>query len=152
VFGGLNRPLAGAVIAGAFFAALTLPSTALACSGGVSAENVYKECLPTGGGETPVGSSASTGSTGSGTTPVQISKQAAAALQRAGKDKAALGYLVATGPARHLQSVSPAASEPSAIGSAFDLGSGPTALLIVLAGTAILLLAASGLRLRQRRH
>jgi hypothetical protein len=41
---------------------------------------------------------------------------------------------------------------PSAVGSAFDLGSGPTALLIALAGTAVLLLAASGARSWRRSH
>jgi hypothetical protein len=45
-----------------------------------------------------------------------------------------------------------ATSAPSALGSAFDLGSGPTALLIVLAGTAFLLLGGSGLHFWRRSH
>jgi hypothetical protein len=46
-----------------------------------------------------------------------------------------------------------AATAPSAIGSAFDLGSGPTALLVVLAATAFLLLAGTTVRgVRQRRR
>jgi hypothetical protein len=49
-------------------------------------------------------------------------------------------------------SSSSAAGAPSALGSAFDLGSGPTALLAALAGTAVLLLAASGLRVWRHRH
>jgi hypothetical protein len=53
--------------------------------------------------------------------------------------------LGATGPTR-------VTSAPSALGSAFDLGSGPTALLIVLAGTAFLLLGGSGLHFWRRSH
>jgi hypothetical protein len=43
-------------------------------------------------------------------------------------------------------------SEPSALGSAFDLGSGPTALLAALAATALLLLGGSGFRFWRQRH
>jgi len=170
VFGGLNRLLVSAVVAGAF---LVLPAAAFACNNGVSAVNVYKECVPSGGGGKATsggngshkhktgGTPASGGSTSSNPAPAPtpapapVSKKTAKALKKAGPDGKSLKHLVrAFGTARILQSSSSApASEPTAVGSAFDLGSGPTALLIVLAGTAILLLAGSGFRgVRQRRH
>jgi hypothetical protein len=75
-------------------------------------------------------------------------------LKKAGNTGRSLKHLVrAFGSDRFLQSSSAPASAPTAVGSAFDLGSGPTALLIVLAGTAVVLLAATGVRgARQRRH
>jgi hypothetical protein len=137
-----------------------LPPAAMAdCSGKPSAVNVYKECLPSGGGGKPTsgqptsGTHTSGGTTGS--TPAPISKQTAKKLKKAGKDGQSLSNLVKGYGARRLlqSSDSTPATEPTAVGSAFDLGSGPTALLIVLAGTAVLLLAATGYRgVRQRRR
>jgi hypothetical protein len=155
VFRGLNPLLVSAVVAGAV---LVLPSAALAdCGTNASAVNVYTECLSSGGGgkhtsgsHTTSGTHTSGGSTGS----TAISKQAANALKKAGTDGRSLANLVnASGGARLLQSSSSGSqAEPTAVGSAFDLGSGPTALLIVLAGTAVLLLAVSGMRVRRNRH
>ena len=159
MFGGLNRLLASALVAGVV---LVLPPAALAdCGGGPSAEHVYTECLSSGGGgkhttgpgNPTTGTHTSGGSTGS--TSVPLSKQTTKKLQKAGTDGHTLKNLVnGYGGERFLQSSSSgAATEPTAVGSAFDLGSGPTALLIVLAGTAILLLGATGIRgARQRRH
>jgi hypothetical protein len=159
VFGGLNRLLAFAAVAGALLVLpLAVPATALAdCNGGVSAVNVYSECGQTGGGgkstksggrsHTTGGTQTSGGSTSS-TAVVHVSKTTAKKLKKAGKDGKSLKHLVnfyGTAP-RVLQSSSAPTSEPTAVGSAFDLGSGPTALLIVLAGTAILLLGVSGFR------
>ncbi len=150
MFGGLNRLLAAAVVAVAVF---VVPQVALAsgCGGAPSAQQVYKECLPNGGG----GSSgtATTGGQGSGTAP-SMSAQTAKALANAGEDGKSLKRLLkAYGLRRHLQaSQATAATEPTAIGSAFDLGSGPTALLIILAGTAVLLLGAAGARGWRRSH
>jgi hypothetical protein len=167
VFGGLNRLLASAVAAGALLALpLALPSTALACNNGVSAVNVYKECVPSGsggkasggggggGGSHTAGGTQTSGGSTSPTTSVHVSKQTAKALKEAGKDGQSLKHLVKVfGGARLLQSSSAPAGEPTAVGSAFDLGAGPTALLIVLASTAVLMLAATGVRgVRQRRH
>jgi uncharacterized iron-regulated membrane protein len=77
-------------------------------------------------------------------------------LKYAGKDSRALANVAKTGPTnRLLDNSTPSASEgtaPSAVGSAFDLGSGPTALLLVLAGTAVVLLGGSGLRLWRHRR
>jgi hypothetical protein len=129
---------------------LVVPPAALAsgCNGGPSAEQVYKECLPNGGGgKSTGGGNGGTPTAGPGSTPA-ISPQLAKALAKAGKDGKSLKRLVnAYGVRRHLASSHAAgASEPTAIGSAFDLGSGPTVLLIVLAGTAVLLLGGSGMR------
>ena len=56
---------------------------------------------------------------------------------------------------RHSGGTSPArcaTTTPTAVGSAFDLSSGPTALLVVLAGTALLLVAGSGMRVWRTRR
>jgi hypothetical protein len=154
VFRGLNRLLATAAVAVAVFA---VPSTALAsgCGGGPSAEQVYKECLPNGGGgKSTSGAKGGTNGGQTGSTVVTVSPQVASALEAAGKEGKSLKRLVnAYGLRRHLQSShATAATEPTAIGSAFDLGSGPTALLIILAGTAFLLLGGSGMRVWRSRH
>jgi hypothetical protein len=157
VFGGLNRLLASAVVAGAV---LVLPPAALAdCGGNPSAVNVYRECLSSGGGGKPTGGSggptSGTHTSGGSTvsTAVPLPKQTAKKLQKAGKDGQSLKDLVdGYGGARLLQSSNSGATEPTAVGSAFDLGSGPTALLIVLAGTAVLLLGATGFRGMQQRR
>jgi hypothetical protein len=147
VFGGLNRLLAAALVAGALLAA---PSSALAsCGGGPSAENVYKECVPTGGGGKPTSGGSQTPASTS------VSRQTALALKHAGKDRRVLASLVRGYGIKRLLgegATSGAATSPSTLGSVFDLGSGPTALLIVLAGTAVLLLGGSGLRLWRRSH
>jgi hypothetical protein len=146
VFRGLNRLLVAALVAGAVFVA---PSAALACGGGPSAQNVYRECLPSAGGH---GGTGGTGghSAGPGTTP--ISPKTAKAIKQAGKNSRALAaFLRRTAPTA-LESSSQESATPSAVGSAFDLGSAPTALLLALAGTAMLLLAASGVRGWRRSH
>jgi hypothetical protein len=148
VFGGLNRLLVAGLVAGVF---LVAPSDALAgCGGGPSAQNVYKECVDTGGGGTPT-----SGGTPSGPTSVPGSSPTGQTLKHAGKDRRVLAGLVkGYGIQRHLAATdaSGAATSPTALGSAFDLGSGPTLLLIVLAGTAVLILTGSGMRLWRRAH
>lgn len=150
MIGGLRWLVASAVVVGALVLA---PATALAdgCSGGPSAQNVYSECLPSGGGSKPT-TSAGKGRTGQ----VPVSKRVRHLLAHAKGDKNALYQLLtnprlgATGAIE--QGSIGSASSPSALGSAFDLGSGPTALLAVLAATAVLLLGASGLRVWRHRH
>jgi hypothetical protein len=148
VFGGLNRLLATALVA---VAVLVVPQAALAsgCNGGPSAGQVYKECLPNGaGGSAGGGNGGSTGGPSSGVTSPAVSPQMAKALAKAGKDGKSLKNLVKAYGLRRVLASSHAAGagEPTAIGSAFDLGSGPTVLLIILAGTAFLLLGGSGMR------
>jgi hypothetical protein len=159
VFGRLNRPLVAAAVAGAAVTAMLAgPSAALACNGGTSAVNVYTECVKTGGGGKPTGGAAghsSAGAKGPASTSVPAKGPVAKALKHAGADKSILSNLVAgDGLRRTLQSSrgEGPTTAPSAIGSAFDLGSGPTVLLIALAGTAVLLLGGTGMRLWRARH
>ena len=164
MFGGLNRLILAALVAGAVL--VVLPPAALAdgCGGGPSAVNVYSECLGSGGGGKPTahtrthsGSSTKGGantSGGSNPTHVPISPQTTKTLKKAGKDEKSLASLVkGYGAVRLLQSHSNAPStSPTAIGSAFDLGSGPTVLLIVLAGAAFLLITTTGVRVARSRR
>lgn len=163
--GGLNRLLASVFIASALVAgaALIAAPAALACSGGPSAYNVYKECLSnggSGGGKHSGGSgkSASTGGSRSSSTPAPppVSKQAKKVISHAGKDKDPLKSLYRAGGGTRFLSASHAqtpVSEPTAIGSAFDIGPGQTALLVLVAASAVLLLSGGGMRRwRQRRR
>lgn len=110
---------------------------------------MYVECVPSGGGSKPTHHS---GSSEPSTTPVTaVPSKAARLLAHAGHDKALLSTWAGSPAPSNLKSTG-AATEPSAIGSAFDLGSGPTALLLILAGTAVVLLGGSGLRFWRRRH
>jgi hypothetical protein len=155
MFGGLNRLFVAALVAGAV---LVAPSAALACNGNPSAVNVYKECLPNGGGgKSTGGGTSNSGGPSTGSASVPVSSQAQKALSKApAKDRRVLSALVKSGPSRlQMDKSAPtsAAPSPSAIGSAFDLGSGPTALLVALAATAFLLLAGTTVRgVRQRRR
>jgi hypothetical protein len=134
---------------------LWAPTAAFACGGSnPSAVNVYVECVQGGGGSKPT-QHASSGATTTPTTTTPAttapSPKAARVLAHvSGPDKAVLSNL-ASGSEPSLKSSTPAGT-PSAIGSAFDLGSGPTALLLILAGTAIALLGGSGLRFWRRRN
>jgi hypothetical protein len=146
---GVLSPLSKRVLAAAILAAaaLSVPTAAFACGGGPSAYNVYKECLPTGGGSKPTGQKSSGGGP---TTTRSVPPKAAKVLHKAGrKDRHLLSRLVSsynTHSRPFPSGGSGSAAAPSALGSAFDLGSGPTALLAVLAATAVLLLVGSGLR------
>lgn len=146
MFGGLNRLLVAALVAGVFFVA---PSAALACGGGPSAQNVYRECVPSAGGNG--GSGGSGGKTG-GSASTPLTGKTAEAIKEAGKNSRKLALWVRRSAPTALESSSQESSTPSAVGSAFDLGSGPTALLLALAATAVLLLAASGVRGWRRSH
>jgi len=152
VFGGLNRPLAAAAVVAAV---LVVPPTALArgCGGKPSAEQVYSECLQTGGGGKVAHRNAGKSSATSSQS-VSVSKKTKVALKKAGQDGRSLASLVQGYGTERLAQPEPtaAATEPTAVGSAFDLGSGPTALLIILAGTAVVLLGAVGTRTWRRSH
>jgi hypothetical protein len=162
VSGGLNRLLATVVLAGAAGAALlAVAPTALACNGGTSAVNVYKECLPTGGnsksagGHKTSGGSQSGGQTTSPATDSGVSKATTRGQENAGPDRRVLSSLVRGYGAKQLVGSDQPTSDtaaPTALGSALDLGSGPTALLIVLAGTAVLLIGGSGMRAWRARN
>ena len=151
--GRLNHVLVTALVVIAVAGVLTTPSTALAsCGGGPSAKNVYTECVPAGGGAKPT-TSGETG-TGPGSTSGPSTK-AALALQHAGKDRRVLSSLLrGYGASQPFQTDGPTnnAGAPSILGSAFDLGSGPMALLILLGGTALALLGGSGVRFWRTRQ
>lgn len=154
MFGGLNRlPRAAAVAGVALLVLLAAPTAALACNNSTSAGSVYHECLPSGGGNSgkSTGRPSQGGKGGSGSV---ISGPAAKAVARAGKDSRALALVESTRPRSVLRSnpTSSLAAEPSAVGSAFDLSSGPGAFLIALAGAAVLLLGGSGLRVWRHRR
>lgn len=156
----MNRLLAAAIAAGTLLLALVAPSVAEAsCNGGPSAANVYKECLAGGGSHNHSHTGGSKSSGPSSSSPTQtvtpVSPQTAKALKQAGKQRRALSSLVKGYGVSRLAEPSGSAGEassPTAIGSAFDLGSGPTALLLVLAGTAVVLLGGSGMRVWRSRH
>lgn len=147
---GLRRLVLGGLVAGVM---LSAPTAAFACGGSSpSAVNVYVECLQGGGGSKPTNQSGPANTTPANTTPVTaVPSKTARVLAHAGPDKALLSKLIGSPAPSNLQSTG-SATAPSAIGSTFDLGSGPTALLIVLAGTAFLLLGGSGLRVWRNRH
>ena len=142
---GLRIVVAATLVTGAV---LWAAPASFACSGGPSAVNVYTECLQTGGGSKPTSSRQATGTDKGETvvTPI-VSSQTAKALKHAGKDSGALFALVHHFAPTHLfqKSNSQPARATGLLSSAFDLGAGPTALLIVLAGTPLLLLGGSGL-------
>jgi hypothetical protein len=153
VFGALNRLLVAALVAGAAF---VVPSAAFAdCGGGPSAQHVYSECVPTGSGgkatKTPPTKAPPTSGPQSKTAP--IPSRTARALKKTGKDSRVLSTFVRSSRKGLAQPQSSESSTgPGALGSAFDLGSGPLALLAALGGTALLLLGGSGLRLWRSRH
>jgi UPF0716 family protein affecting phage T7 exclusion len=150
VFGGLNRLLAAALVAGVV---LVVPPAAFACNSGVSAVNVYKECMGSGGGKSTNRGHATQQTNSS--TPAHISPGTARALKKAGRNGKSVAALVKGYPAERFLQSHPSGSTsttPTAIGSAFDLGSGPTVLLIVLLATGALLLGGTGLRVRRNRQ
>jgi hypothetical protein len=157
VFGGLNRLLVAAAVVGVSIATvLGSPAAALAgCNGNPSAENVYKECLPSGGGGSPTtGKTSQSGSNSSGPSAGTRAGQAAKAVKHVNKKYRRALALVESTRTGVLRTTPPSGleSEPSAVGSAFDLSSGPGAFLIALAGAALLLVGGSGLRIWHRRR
>lgn len=131
-------------------ALLLAPSAAYAsCGGGPSAEHVYSECVPSGSGGKRTTTPPTTKTAGSGPSST-VSPRIATALKNAGKDSRVLSSFVAGG--RRVLPPSRSGAEgagPSIVSSAFDLGSGPLALLVGLAGSAVLFLGMSALRGRR---
>jgi hypothetical protein len=130
--------------------ALAAPGGAFACGGGPSAVHVYSECVTNAGGDNPTSGGQQSGQS---STPVTVSPQTANGISKAGKDSRVLAAIVKNpGYGEPSLKSGDAGSQPSALGSAFDLGSGPTALLLALAATALLLLGGSGFRFWRQRH
>jgi hypothetical protein len=131
---------------------LWAPTAAFACGGSnPSAVNVYVECVQGGGGAKPSQHTSSGGPHTTTPTQAPTTETARVLAHVSGPDKALLSNLASGQEQAEMQSTGPATA-PSAIGSAFDLGSGPTVLLVILAGTAAVLLGGSGLRFWRRRH
>ena len=152
MLGGLRPLLPAAMVAVGI--ALVAPGGALACGGSnPSAVNVYTECVPNAAGDKPTAPSQQSGPS-TAQAPVHVSPQTQHALNKAGGDSRVLASIVKNpGMGEPDLASSGTGSEPSALGSAFDLGSGPTILLAALAATALLLLGGSGFRFwRQRQH
>lgn len=130
---------------------LATPAGALACGGAPSAQNVYVECYKTAGGGKSVGGGSGGAGSGANSKPLHISSGLTRKLAHAGKDRALLTELVTNpgyGAFRGLRSNTStgAIAAPSSLAAAVDLGSGPSALLAILAATAVLLLAVTGWR------
>jgi hypothetical protein len=149
------RHVAWAAVA-AFFIALALPAGALANGGGkcnASACKVYTEGPGSAGGHNapPPGS-------GGPTAPRQlpVSSHTSRSLSHAGKDRKLLSQIVSNpsfGATRGLLKTGAATvAAPSALGAAFDIGSGPTLLLALLVATALALALHGGLRGWRRRR
>lgn len=138
-----------------FLVLVAAPTAAFAGGGGkcnASACKVYTEGPPTAGGGGP----APTSTSGGAEPTVPIAKQSSRALAKAGSDKQALSNIIsnpAYGATRGLtKSGADAVPAPSALGAAFDLGSGPTALLVILLATAVGLAAQGGIRSWHRKR
>jgi len=151
---GLRRVLPAA--AAAFCIALALPVGAFADGGGkcsASACKVYHEQdVPSAGRKQqstppsqPTGPSTSGGQA---THPTKLSR----VLAHAGKDTGPLKRLLDDASIGDLRSGPASAGSPSLLGAAFDLGTGPMVLLVILLGTAVALAARGSVRgwLRRR--
>lgn len=146
---------------------LLAPAGALAdsCQGGTSAVNIYSECIPTasggshhnrGGHHKPTGTTTTPSYTN--TTPAvavkpKLSKNVSKSLAHAGHDKKILKNIVSDPWLGATHAIETSASfrttTPTALGSVFDIGSGPTVLFAMLAALAIALLCV-GLRGRRQ--
>jgi hypothetical protein len=124
-------------------AVLVAPAGALACGGGgTSATAVYMECGNNGGGSKTVDPNQK---------PLSVSQHTQKALKKhAGKHQRDLMSLVRNpnfGQNKGLAAIEPGSVvPPSAFSALFDLGAGPLALIAILIGSVVLLLAGTGWR------
>jgi hypothetical protein len=154
--------LAGVVV----IAALVGPTAALAdsCSDG-SATSIYTDCVPTASGghhsKPPVKHSQPTVTTPYIAPPyvapvVQVTHKAKHAIAHSGTDKKVLKNIVSNPNLVDSKRLKPVlASAPvheSSLGSAVDLGAGPTVFFALLLGTVLVLLGAGGVRSWRNRH
>src|SRR5205823_1714132 len=95
----------------------------------------------------------STGSHSSGGQPTNVTpSKLRQVLSQAGPDRGPLGRLLQASPRGVARGSTGTVAAPSALGAAFDLGSGPTVLLAILLATAVALAAYGGLRGWHRRR
>jgi hypothetical protein len=133
--------------------ALALPAGALASGGSkckASACRVYTEGPGKANGQGQEASGPST------TQPVHVPSKTTRLLAHAGKDQAALRAIAGSpgyGARRGLFRMGATdVGSPSALGAAFDLGTGPTILLAILLATAVAFAAQGGVRSWRRRR
>jgi hypothetical protein len=148
-----RRLLIAAAAAGACL--LATPAAAVADNGGgskcsASACKVYHEPSVTANGNQG-GGPATSGPATPPPKPLRVSKKAKSAISHAGKQDKKVLHSMITNPAygrqRDLQiHNSGPVAQPTAVTAAVDLGSGPTTLLAIVAGTMVLLLAGTGFR------
>lgn len=143
-----RRRVAG-VAAALFFLALAMPAGALAGHGGKCNASACKVYLEQGGN--PAGPGGPTKPQGSGTQPstsgpatssgggqAKTPTKLGRVLAHAGSDKMPLKNLLgADAGITPVRNGAGSVGSPSALGAAFDLGSGPTILLAILLATAI---------------
>ena len=142
-----------AVLAALFVAMLVAPAGALACNS-TSAVCVYSPGgVGPGGGHTGGPGGSTSGPSGQSEPPVPVSSHVTGSLSRSSipsRDKSALQSLAANpafGKTRGLTGMAPeSVAAPSAFSALFNLGAGPLALIVILIGSAVLLLAGSGWR------
>lgn len=144
-----------AAVAAAVVLVLVTPVSALACGGGgTSASQIYRECLPNARGGNSQGPGSGGGGGGSANqTPPPVSSPIAKAFAHSHASKAQQQLLTGLlrnpgfGKTRSLQNYPTGnVAAPSTLDAAFDVGPGPVVLIALLAGSAVLLLAATGWR------
>jgi hypothetical protein len=146
------------VATAAFFIALALPAGAFAGKGhkcNASACKVYVEQggspHPGAGSKRPQQSSTGPATNGGGS-QTRAPGKSARALAHAGPERSALKNLLGDAGLGKAGADSGSIASPSALGAAFDVGSGPTVLLAILLATMIALAGHSGLRSWRRRR
>jgi hypothetical protein len=136
--------------------ALAAPAAAMAVGGGnCSACKVYHEgSVPKVGGkhlqhQHPTGS---TTTKSSGGKKPQVPKKVARVLAGVGTDKGALSGILHDSGLGTVRAGPGSVTAPSALGAAFDLGSGPTMLLAILVASALGFAIFGGVRGWRRRR
>jgi hypothetical protein len=139
---GLRRVLPAA--AAVLFIALALPAGAFADKCNASACRVYHEQdVPNAGRKQQPPPPTGPNTSGAAThVPTKLSR----VLSHAGKDKVPLKNLLTDAGLGDLRAGPAAAGSPSALGAAFDLGTGPLVLLAILLATAVGLAARGPVR------
>lgn len=124
--------------------ALAVPAGAFADKCNASACKVYHEQDVPNAGRKQQSPPPTGPNTGGG--PTHIPTKLSRVLQHAGKDKGPLKNLLTDAGLGDLRTPAAAAGSPSALGAAFDLGTGPLVLLAILIATAVALAARGPVR------
>jgi hypothetical protein len=143
-------------------AALVGPSAALACDGSGSAVSIYTQCTPKASGghhaRPPAKHPGSQPATTYYPQPVvHVTPRAKQAIAHSGKDKKVLKNIVSNPnlvDSKRLKQpvLASAPARESSLGSAVNLGTGPTVFFALLLGTVLVALGAGGVRAWRNRH